>query len=174
MTEVLEILKYVIPSLVVLGAVYLMLREFVRREERKMLFEMRNTRQKSTFPVRLQAYERMILLLERISPENLIMRVNKSGMDAQQLKAALIRVIREEYEHNLSQQLYISNEAWARVRNAKEAMINMINASGSEMKDQATAADLTSTLFEKYLNQKKTGIASSMEFIKAEMRKEFA
>ncbi|MDZ7741720.1 MAG: hypothetical protein U5Q03_08230 [Bacteroidota bacterium] len=174
MTEVLEILKYVIPSLVVLGAVYLMLREFVRREERKMFFEMKSARQKSTLPVRLQAYERMILLLERISPENLVMRVNKAGMDAQQLKGALIRAIREEYEHNLSQQLYISNEAWSRVRNAKEAMINMINASGSEMKDKATAADFTGTLFEKYLNQKKTTISSSMDFIKEEMRKEFA
>ncbi|MCF8230056.1 MAG: hypothetical protein K9G58_13640 [Bacteroidales bacterium] len=173
MTEVLEILKYVLPSLIVLAAVYLMLREFVRREERKMLFQMKDTGRKTVLPMRLQAYERMVLLLERISPENLVMRISKSGMKASQLKAGLIKSIREEYEHNLSQQLYISNEAWARVRNAKEGMVNMINAVGARMDEKSSSAEFTTVLFDKYLNQKKTSIANAMDFIKEEMRKEF-
>ena len=80
-------------------------------------------------PIRLQAYERMALYLERISPNSLILRTFRPGMDIKALQTAMTKSIRDEWEHNLSQQVYLTTESWNRIREAKEEMINLINGS---------------------------------------------
>ncbi len=93
---------------------------------------------KTITPIKLQAYERIVLFLERISTESLIMRTVKPGMTAQQLHSALIANIRSEYEHNLSQQIYMSNEAWEMVKNAKGTVIRIINNIATKLPPTAT------------------------------------
>lgn len=77
MEEILDILKYILPSLVVLAATLLVIKKFMDAEQRKHMYEIRKENQKVTTPLRLQAYERIVLFLERISPENLVLRVHK-------------------------------------------------------------------------------------------------
>src|ERR1700722_5013050 len=101
----INVLQALLPAGLVLGAVYMLLKKFFDNEERRRFYELKANNQKISLPIRLQAYERMALLLERLSVNNLIVRVKKTGMSAADLQAALINEIRAEYDHNLSQQI---------------------------------------------------------------------
>ena len=98
-------------------------------------------------PIRLQAYERMALYLERISPNSLILRTFRPGMDIKALQTAMTKSIRDEWEHNLSQQVYLSAESWNRIREAKEEMINLVNASAVTLTDTTDPTRLAANIF---------------------------
>ena len=143
MNEILEILKYVLPSLVVLGTAYCMLKLFFENENRKRMADIKMAGSNVIAPIRLQAYERLALFLERISPESLIMRVHKPEFSALQLQTMLILNIRDEFEHNLSQQVYVSSQAWELLRSAKEDMIKLVNTAATKLNGNATALELS-------------------------------
>lgn len=169
MNEFPEILKYVLPSLVVMATVYFVLKLFLENEEKKRLSEIKAAGHNIITPVRLQAYERLVLFIERISPESLIMRIHKPELPALQLQTSLIISIREEFEHNLSQQVYVSSQAWELVRSAKEDMAKLINTAASELNVNATATDLSQKIFELSLREKLV-TKTALEFIKNEIR----
>ena len=99
MNELLDILKYILPSLVVFVAVYFVLISFLENDSKKRIMEIKLANQKTITPIRLQAYERIVLFLERISPNNLILRVSRKEYNAFQLQSSLIKTIRGEFEH---------------------------------------------------------------------------
>src|SRR5687767_3540051 len=101
---IMDVIKFTIPAALVVAAIYVLLKRFFENEERKRYYELRNNTQKTVLPIRLQAYERLALLLERLSVNNLILRVKKPGMSAADLMGALLQEIRAEFDHNLSQQ----------------------------------------------------------------------
>jgi hypothetical protein len=129
--------------------------------------------QKIILPLRLQAYERIVLYLERITPNNLIMRLNRPEMNAIQLQSILVKTIREEFEYNLSQQLYISSKAWELVKNAKEETIILINQAYSKLPETAPAADLVRMLFEQFLGKDKLSVDHAIDEVKKEIQKSF-
>jgi len=141
-----ELLKYMLPSLVVLATAYFLLKMFLEKEAEKNQVQLRLDNQKISLPVRMQAYERLVLLLERIEPAGLVIRTNLPGMTALQLQTALVQSIRSEFEHNLSQQLYVSVKAWEMVRNAREETIKRINTAAMQLAADATSADLASLI----------------------------
>ena len=106
---------------------YKIAQAYFDNQQKNQMLQMKIDEHKETLkvvtPIRLQAYERMALFLERISPNSLVLRVFRPGMDTSALQAAMTKTIRDEWEHNLSQQIYISSEAWNRIREAKEEMI---------------------------------------------------
>ena len=120
-------------------------------------------------PIRLQAYERMALFLERISPESLVLRCYQPGMDTKLLQGVMTKTIRDEWEHNLSQQVYLTTESWNRIREAKEEMINLINGSAVKLPVDADPARLASTIFATVANGNQP-TAPALEFLKQEMR----
>ncbi len=124
-------------------------------------------------PIRLQAYERTILFLERITPENLVMRIQKPEMNALQLQASMIRTIREEFDYNLSQQLYISISSWERVKNAKEETIRMINTAAGKAGENASSAELTRIIMEMIVSTEKLPVSRAIEEIKKEVQRDF-
>jgi hypothetical protein len=166
----LEILKYTLPALIVFLTAFVLIRGFIRREEIRHARELSESDRKTLLPIRLQAYERLALLLERISPESLIMRVNQPGMSARQLHTELLASIRAEYEHNLSQQVYISNEAWEQVRNARANVIGLINTAVDQVKDDATAITLSQKVFEQVVQLKAPPVQEALDFLKEELR----
>ena len=170
MTEIFEILKYILPSLVVAGLVYFMVKEFLKNDNRKGQTEIKLANQKLITPIRLQAYERIILFLERNSPNNLIIRVNKPNMTALEFQISLIKTIRDEFDHNLSQQLYISAEAWDLVKNAKEDLIKTINTSASQTPENSTSTDLGQIIFKLSLEQKNSPQKIALDFLKKEIK----
>lgn len=170
MEDLLDILKYTLPSGIVFATAYFVLRAFLQNGTHKKLLELKLTNQNVITPVRLQAYERVILLLERISPSSLILRVATPGMSAIQLQAALVQNVREEFEHNLSQQIYISSTAWEMTRNAKEEMIKLVNLASTRLNDDASATDLGSVILELAITQDKLPVNNAIDYIKKEVR----
>ncbi len=171
MEELINALKYAIPSVVVFLTAYLLIREFLQEERKKRNQELLLDRIRISLPIRLQAYERIILFLERISPQNLIMRVHQPELSARELHKLLVQAVREEYSHNLSQQLYVSLQAWDMVKNAKEEVIRQINTSLAKLDDQATATDLSNLLLE--MSTEKLVANKALIFLKREAAKVF-
>ncbi len=127
---------------------------------------------KAVTPIRLQAYERMALLLERISPNSLVLRCFRPGMNLHALQMAMTKNIRDEWEHNLSQQVYLSTEAWNRIREAKEEMINLINGSAVKLPADADPTSLAGAIFES-VAKSKTPTDEALEFMKKEIQEHF-
>lgn len=124
-------------------------------------------------PLRLQACERIVLFLDRMAVNNLIMRVNRPEMNALHLQAALVGAIREEFEYNLSQQLYLPTRVWELVRNAKEETIRLINTASMKMPENAPSSEMVRVLLDLVLAEEKSAIDLAMEEVKKEIQKEF-
>src|SRR5579871_3178399 len=123
MEALIEFIKILVPASVVLYAVYLMVRAFISREIELRKLEVRSRAIETILPARLQAYERITLFLERISPQNLLIRLNNSAYTAFDFQRILLDEIRNEYNHNVSQQVYMSEAVWQQVKSAKEDLI---------------------------------------------------
>lgn len=138
----IEILKIVLPAGVVFAAVYLVVKGFLDNDRQRRDQEIKKSNQTAITPLRLQSYERIVIFLERINPSSLVVRVNRNGMNAQQFHMELIKTVKTEYEHNLSQQIYMSAASWELVKNAKEEMIKLINISSTKVPHDAPGNEL--------------------------------
>ena len=119
-----DILKITLPALIVFFTAWILLRNLMKNDQDKRRQDLILQNSRTIIPIKLlQAYERIILFLERISLDSLLVRVSSTNMSASQLHSALVTTIRSEYEHNLSQQIYMSPQAWEVVRNARSNMI---------------------------------------------------
>jgi hypothetical protein len=173
MQSLLELIKYTLPSLVVLATAYYLLKMFLDKETEKTQMQMRLDVQKISLPVRMQAYERLVLLLERIDPASLLVRTNQPGMSASQLHSALIQTIRSEFEHNLSQQLYVSVKAWEMLRNAREESVKRINTAAMKLSPEATSADLASLILINDMDADQSAVKGALDLLKSEARNNF-
>ena len=173
MEDILDILKYILPSLVVLATSLLVIKKFMDAEQRKHIYEIRKENQKITTPLRLQSYERLILFLERISPENLILRVHKPGMSAKMLQSNLITIIKSEFEHNLTQQVYISSSSWEIIKKVKDDIIRAINIAAANLPPNAKGNDLGQKLFEVMSKLEKSPTHTAISILKNEIRQLF-
>jgi hypothetical protein len=171
MEAVTDILKLTIPALIVFFTAWIILRNMIKNDQDKRRQELLLQNNRVVTPIKLQAYERIILLLERISFESLLVRVSTSDMTALALHTTLLATIRSEYEHNLSQQIYMSQQAWEVVRNARSNMIKIINSEAEKLPPDSTGMALSKRLFEKImeLDQEPTRVA--IDFVKAEVAK---
>lgn len=168
-----ELLKYIVPSLVVLATAYFLLKMFLDKETEKTQIQMRLDLQKVTIPVRMQAYERLVLLLERIEPAGLLVRNNMPGLTATQFQSALIQAVRSEFDHNLSQQLYVSTKAWELVRNAREETIKRINTAALKLNSEATSTDLASLILINDMDSDQSPVKAALDLLKSEARLNF-
>jgi hypothetical protein len=112
----------------------------------------------NTKQLQLQAYERLMLLADRIALPNLINRVNQPGLNAKEMQILLTQTIKQEYEHNITQQIYVSPEAWEAMRNYKEQNTLIINQVGSFLPAEATGSDLNKSLLELIVQNPKASL----------------
>ncbi len=173
MEDLLDILKYILPSAIVFLAVYFVLRKQLDTQLRSQVVKGKQDQQSTVLPIRLQAYERMILLLERITPQSLVMRMNNANGTAAQMHQELLTSIRAEYEHNLTQQVYISKGAWEAVKRAKEETIKLINIAASKVNDNAKGVELSKMVLELSMQLDKMPTQLAIDFIKEEARSNF-
>lgn len=173
MEYVFYVVLILVPSGIVFGTAYFFLNKLSEKEQRVASIELRKERQKMMLPNRVDAYQRMVLFLERISPNSLVMRVHNPSFAAAQFQAELLRNIREEFEHNVAQQIFISPQAWDMVKNSKEETIKIIHIAASQMNDTSTGTELASKIFEisAQVNPLPTEIAG--RFLKEELQKLF-
>lgn len=165
-----DLLKIILPALIVAGAIYLLFRQFLEKEQQRRLIELRLESSKATLPLRLQAYERIVLFLERISPNNILVRLSSAGQNAPDFHRLLQQEIRAEYEHNLSQQLYISTDAWAAVKEAKENVLTMVNRAyhGLQTPAQVRGTELAKRILEGLMLDGAEPTAQALAVVKQE------
>ncbi len=167
-SEILELLYAILPAIIVGLISFYFFRTYSENEENRRRFMILRENQKTTLPIRLQAFERLALFLERVSPGKILFRVQPTSEDAKLYANLLIANIEQEFEHNLAQQIYVSNECWDYVKTAKNATISMIrNASG---KEEVTNADELRQLILKSLMDKQSPTDTALSFIKKEVR----
>ena len=163
-----EILKYCIPALCVLLATWLVMRQFYKAESEKRLWELKSLAQKEISPVRLRAYERLALLLERTTPEHMLLELNLGELTVLQVQQHLMRTIRMEYEHNASQQVYVSAEVWAMITNAKEQTVAFVNTIAQQLPAESTALDYAKMLITAYATNGDTPNEIALQALKKE------
>lgn len=173
MDTLLEILKYTIPSILLLIALWIMLRTWSRSEEKRRNKEFNMHLSDEVLPVRLQAYERIILLLERISPESVLLRVSRPDFTARQLQQELLTHITSEFEHNMAQQTYVSTEAWEKVKIAKNQVIQIINETAGELKADASGPTLGKRILEHLAELKNPPSQVAIKTLKQEVKSLF-
>ena len=111
-----------------------------------------------TLKLRLQAYERLTLLAERIALQSLISRTPNAGLSSRQMQGTLVEAIRQEYDYNISQQVYVSSEVWRAINNLKEQNIYVVNQLASTMPFQASAMDLNKQIIDFLINNPKASL----------------
>jgi len=184
MDYLLDFLKYMLPVVALILMVWLILRMFMRRDaeqrradmeasDRRNLVLLKTENTKMITPIRLQAYERIILLLERITPDNLVMRLRRADVGSGEMQGILLQSIRDEYDHNMSQQLYVSDEAWELVKKAKEEVIQLIYNAGSDISDGEQGIDLCRHVLERAASIENMPTQTAIKGLKSELRKLF-
>lgn len=173
MDVVVEFGKILIPASVVLYAAYLLVRSFIQKEIDLKRLEVRGRSIETVLPNRLHAYERMTLFLERMAPQNLLVRLNSAAIPAREFHQQLLAEVRSEYNHNVSQQVYIGEEVWELIKSAKEDLIVTINDSAQEVGDGATSLDLSKKIFEKTITKSIDPLAHALSELKKEIQRTF-
>lgn len=169
----LDFIKILVPASVVLYAVFLMVRAFLQKEIEMKKLEVRGRSIETILPNRLQAYERMTLFLERMAPQNLLIRLNTSSIPAKEFHHLLLNEIRNEYNHNVSQQIYMSAEVWEMIKNAKENLVVTINDAAASMDEDSTSLHLSKKIFEKTIQKEIDPVAYALLELKKEIQKAF-
>lgn len=169
MELIIEFGKLLIPALLVLYAMYLTTKNILEKETERKEADLKLKNYETILPLRLQAYERLALLLERVSPNNIIRRLNNPSYSAKELQVLLVREIRDEFNHNLSQQIYVSEEAWTLVKKGIEDTISMINQSAYSLKEDAKSVELTKVIFSELLQAESSSINHALSQLKKEV-----
>lgn len=149
---VFQIALIVIPAGAVLMTTVLFLRKNAEKEDknsmRQLQSELKKQRQEFFLPNRVDAYQRAVLLMERIHPNSLIMRTINPGLPSAAYQTELLKAIRDEYDHNVAQQLFITPGLWEMVKNSKEETVKIINIAGKQMHPTSMSTDLAAKIFE--------------------------
>ena len=172
-----EFIKIVLPAGLVVYGMFLVVKIFLQKEfEKRALdiniknIDVKIKNNELVLPIRFQAYERVCLFLERIAPHNLIIRSNEPGMTAGDLQQQMLFNIREEYAHNMSQQVYMSDDAWKHVKDAMENIVSVINNSAQVVPSDSKAIDLAKVIVEVLMQLQKEPTEEALQFIKNEIR----
>jgi hypothetical protein len=128
-SKILELLFYILPAVITGLVAFYFFENFVKNENNRRNFILRQENQKQALPIRLQAFERLTLFLERINPAKLLVRIAPLSDDKMEYSNLLVQHIEQEFEHNLTQQIYLSNEAWTIILSAKNTTIQIIRQS---------------------------------------------
>jgi hypothetical protein len=171
MELVADILKITIPALIVFITAWILLRNMIRNDQDRRRQEIILQGSRAVTPIKLQAYERIVLFLERVSLESLLVRVSTPDMTAGQLQSALLSAIRSEFEHNLSQQIYMSPQAWEVVKNARSSTVKMINSEAEKTKENKPGIELSKQLLSRVMELEKEPTRVAIDYLKAEVGK---
>ena len=139
-----------------------------RNEEKKRQWELKRESQKAVSPIRLRAYERLALLLERTKPEHMLIGVDLTAMTIPQLQQYLLQTIRAEFDHNQSQQVYVSAEVWDMIINARDQTAAFVIAMAAQLPKDATAQMYAQALLTAYSSNGTTPTDKALEELKNE------
>ncbi|MBT8304151.1 MAG: hypothetical protein KJP09_06755 [Bacteroidia bacterium] len=166
-TKILEIVLYTLPAVITGVVAYYFFKEHTKNEDGRRRFLLHKDMQVNSMPLRLQAYERMALFLERITPSKLLIRVQPTSSNKEDYESLLVANIEQEFEHNLSQQIYVSDECWNIITAAKNATIQLIRKAGLLEKTD-TANKLREVVLTEMM-EKQSPSSAALSYIKKEV-----
>jgi len=165
-----EILKYTIPALIVFATSYYLLKQYLENQYSLRALELKSKYSKDAIPLKLQAYERLLLFCERISIPNLLLRLRTRDMNVNELKSAMVISVQKEFEHNMAQQLYTSQKLWDILNLAKNDTISMITTQANDLNPQENATQLANKLMNQLSSMKKSPLDIAIQGIKEEAK----
>ncbi|RZJ79982.1 MAG: hypothetical protein EOO47_09060 [Flavobacterium sp.] len=124
-------------------------------------------------PVRIQAHERLLIFVDRISPANLLVRLHQQGIDMQSLQAGILNEIKTEYQHNITQQLYVTSETWNVVRKLKDDTLAMVTNAVKGMQKDASGVELSRTILQHMATLTEDPYQLTIELIKKDIQQLF-
>ncbi|MCB0495754.1 MAG: hypothetical protein KDC79_06435 [Cyclobacteriaceae bacterium] len=171
MESFVEIVKIVLPAALVMYGMFIAIRSMISKDLVAKQLDIKAKAIEITLPARMQAFERMTLFLERISPENLLVRVNRNGMSAGELHHTVVQEIRNEFNHNVAQQVYLDKELWSMIVTAKEDLLTRINSTYQSMDTEASSIDYAKQLLSEYSASNINSIELALTSLKDELGK---
>jgi hypothetical protein len=138
----LDILKYTVAGIGIVYIAFYLFKPYLDKSNSLQLLDLKKAINSQTLPLRLQAYERLVLFTDRINPSNLLIRLNGNGYSAAELHSLIVADIRSEYQHNVTQQIYVSDRAWAVTKRIKEDTLSVVNNAVKALPETATGLDL--------------------------------
>lgn len=165
---VLEIVKITVPALVVFFTVFYLLKTYLDKQYQLKSLEFKQNQRNTTIPLRLQAYERLSLFCERIAIPNLLLRLQNKDQNAASLKLAMLLTIQQEFEYNITQQVYVSEQLWQIIKISRDDTVNIINGIAEKVDPKAPAKDLTTLLLKFVESQPASALDKALSAIKKE------
>lgn len=166
-TKIIEIIAYTLPSLITGGVAYFLFDSYFKDQQNTRRWLLQKENKPAILPLRLQAYERLTLLMERINPSQMMVRISPLSNDKTDYQNLVIAQIDQEFEHNLSQQIYVSEECWSVILTAKNATIQMIRL--ATQNEKVTDADSLRAFIVSDFLEKPTPSSAALSFIKNEV-----
>jgi len=165
--NILGLLLYCIPALVTGGIAFLFFKEHIENENNRREFMIQKDLQKDALPLRLQAYERLSLYLERIKPSKLLVRITPNSLNKEDYESLLIANIEQEFDHNLAQQIYVTDQCWSIASTAKNATIQIIRK--ANLSDKVDSSDKLREVILTDMVDKISPSDAALSFIKEEV-----
>jgi hypothetical protein len=169
----LDILKYTVAGLGIVWIAFYLLKPYLDRSEKVQLIELRKTISAQTLPLKLQAYERVVLFIERINPSNLLIRLNNPDYSAAELYMLIVAELRNEYQHNVTQQIYVSANTWAIVKRLKDETLGVVNNAIKDLPETATGLELSRTILTQISQSEKNPYDIGLSLIRKELEELF-
>lgn len=173
METLLEIIKLTIPGMLTFLAAYFVLKMYLDNQQKLQQLKMQQEQVQAGLPMRLQAYERLSLFCERIAIPSLLLRVRREGMSASELRIGLLIAIQQEYEHNITQQVYVSSQLWEIIKLARDESINFISIVAEKVGGKAEGKDLANMLIGLVNQQEAMAVDKALLAIKREAATKF-
>ncbi len=170
MEHFFELLKYTVPSLIVFATAYLLLKKYLDAQYQLTYLETINKNGQNIIPIKLQAYERLLLFCERMKISNTVNRLRSNEMTVKDLKTSMLISIQKEYEHNLAQKLYVSSKLWEIIELTKNETLNIMSNSGDKFDPNDNADQYAKSLIILEQSQNKTTADLAIQAIKEEAK----
>jgi hypothetical protein len=169
MLFVLDIIKFCLPALIVGGVVYFLFKQFFQQQYNLQALDIRSKALAQAVPLRFQAYERLALLCERLSLGSMLSRIPTEGMSAGALRIGLIMTIQQEYEHNLVQQIYVSEDLWKIIQAIRDNQLGIVNKAFEGMNGNDTPQNYIANLLKISDAHGDGGVGTALHAIKEEV-----
>ncbi len=138
----LDIVKYTVAGIGVVWIAFYLIKPYLDKQDTIQLLELKKNISSQTLPLRLQAYERMVLFIERVNPANMLIRLKAGDYTASELHALVVNEVRNEYQHNITQQIYVTLRAWGVIKQLKNDTLNIVSNAAKALPENASGMEL--------------------------------
>lgn len=169
----LDILKYTIAGIGTALIAFYLIKPYLERTEKIQILELKKAAGSQLLPLRLQAYERLILFIDRTNPANMLIRLNAPHYSAAELQGVIINEMREEFQHNVTQQIYVSSRAWGVFKGLKEDTLNLVNNAARALPPGGSGLELGKLILHQLSEMEKNPYELASTMIKKDLEELF-